>query len=162
MWRCKRSLSISKSIKVIVKIILDLKSKVEFLKKKGNNDQKHDMENILDKQKAIAESAAAITVIDKEIKCSNKRTERHYLGAKIADFCVRKTNARNVWRQIDILGYANGKIADMDVKGEMNASISMLLLPMMKETLKHTKMVWKTVSTIVLDANAYSQTSSVW
>ena len=63
--------SLQKHMAGLVRTILDLKSEVEALKKKDEDTKKDDMESLMERQKtvdkAIADNAAAIQKIDREI-----------------------------------------------------------------------------------------------
>ena len=62
----------------MVRTIIDLKSKVESLEKRSEENKKDDLKVLIDKQKAvdeaIAANSAAILVIDKEIQVLRKGT----------------------------------------------------------------------------------------
>ena len=80
--------SLQKHMSGLVKTILDLKSKVEYLVNKDAGE-KNEVEKILEKQilidKAIIENAAAIENIDKELKAALETVHKDVIQNQIVD-----------------------------------------------------------------------------
>ena len=75
--------SMQKHMAGLVRNILDLKSRVEFFEKNGEENKNDDLEVLMDKQKmvdeAITANTAAILKIDKEIKVLSKEREKEII-----------------------------------------------------------------------------------